>query len=463
MLVPNRRPIFLNRKHKTNAYRVVILLALIIVAGFFLRGYLKGSIKPILSQTPTPTRSVRSYALEGETQFTAGNLNAAIEAYRKALELAPDDASTWAELARIQTYSSSLITTDADKKVRMEEALLSIDKALELAPEESSVHAIKAFVLDWMANPGIVGDGWQGVLVKAEQEAVKALQLDNTNTLALAYYAEILSDQLKWLQADQYISQALEKDPALMDVHRIKGVVQESLGNYTQAIDEYKKAIEIMPNLTFLYLRVGANYRELASRSASPSTATMLYEQSLEYFAKAAQINAQLNVKDPIPYLSIAKSYSQMGEFFTAALNVKKALTFAPDNPDVYGQLGIVYFKSRNYEGAIPAFECALEGCTAEEACEARSCDSSTDTMVAVNGMPLTDNTVVYYFTYGSVLAGMHKKSAPTCDRAMQVLALIRSKYSSDNSVMPIVEASENICLSYGYQLVQLPVATPTP
>jgi len=150
-----------------------------------------------------------------------------------------------------------------------------------------------------------------------------------------------------------------------------------------------------------------------------------------------------------------------MGEFFTAALNVKKALSFAPDNPDIYGQLGIVYFKSRNYEGAIPAFKCALEGCTAQEACDARSCDSTTDTMAAVTGMPLTDNTVVYYFTYGSVLAGMHKKSAPTCDRAMPILAEIRAKYSTDENVMSIVEASENICLSYGYQLVK--AATPTP
>lgn len=461
MLVPNRKPIFLNRRRKNNIYRIVILLGLIIIAGFFLRGYFVGTIKPILVQTPTPTRSVNSYALEGETQFTAGSLAKAIEAYQKAAELNPTDANTWAELARIQTYSSSLITTDADKKVRMDEALASINKAVELAPDDSSVHAIKAFVLDWTANPGIAGDGWQGMLTKAEQEAVKALQIDNTNALALAYYAEILSDQAKWTQADDYIKQALSKDPSLMDAHRIDGVVQESLGNYTQAIDEYKKAIEIMPNLTFLYLRVGANYRELASRSNSPLTAKSLYESSLEYFAKAAQINTQLNVKDPIPYLSIAKSYSQMGEFFTAALNVKKALTFAPDNPDIYGQLGIVYFKSRNYEGAIPAFKCALLGCTAQEACDARSCNSDTDTMVPVAGMPLTGNTVVYYFTYGSVLSGMHKKSAPTCDQAMPILAQIRAKYATDNNVMSIVEASENICLSYGYKLTILPTPTP--
>ena len=73
-------------------------------------------------------------------------------------------------------------------------------------------------------------------------------------------------------------------------------------------------------------------------------------------------------MKDPAPYLSIARTYSQMGEYFAAARNAQKALEFEPDNPDLYGQLGIVYFKSRNYEGSIPALKCAIRGCEPEDA-----------------------------------------------------------------------------------------------
>ncbi len=76
---------------------------------------------------------------------------------------------------------------------------------------------------------------------EAESEAVLALQLDNTNTLALAYYAEILVDQTKWTQALQYIEQAVERDPSLMDVHRILAYTYETLGEYNLAIQEYKK------------------------------------------------------------------------------------------------------------------------------------------------------------------------------------------------------------------------------
>ena len=78
-----------------------------------------------------------------------------------------------------------------------------------------------------------------------------------------------------------------------------------------------------------------------------------MYEQSLEYFDKAVKINEQIGVKDPGPHLSIARTYSQLGEFFIAARNVQTALEYEPTNADIYGQLGVIYFRSRNYEGSI--------------------------------------------------------------------------------------------------------------
>jgi hypothetical protein len=135
-----------------------------------------------------------------------------------------------------------------------------------------------------------------------------------------------------------------------------------------------------------------------------------------------------------------------MGEFFIAALNVQVALDMTPANPDVYGQLGVIYHKSRNYEGAIPALQCAIDGCTAEESCEVRQCDPNIDPMVAIEGLPLTDNTIVYYFTYGSVLSGLHREGDDNCDRAVVVFDELRAKYADDETIMSIVRAGEEIC-----------------
>ena len=440
MLIPPRKPLFRKEHGISGPYRIVVLVLVIMLLLFVLRSVNSGAVQPFFMPTLTPTRSFSSYASEGETNFLAGDLNKAIEAYQQALRIDPLNVDLWSELARIQVYSSALLTTDADKRKRLEEAVASAEQAIQTQEENSTAYAVKAFSLDWLASAGVVKDESQSLLTQAEQAAVKALQLDNQNTLALAYYAEVLVDQQKWLQADQNIKEAVQRDPSLMDVHRINGYVQESLGNYSEAISEYKRAVEITPNMTFLYMSVGVNYRKLEQ-----------YDLALEYFAKAANINEQLGVFDPIPYLSIANTYVQMGEFFSAGLNARKGLSFRPSDPNVFAQLGIIYFKARNYEGAIPALKCALQGCTAEEACEVRQCDSATDPMSAIEGMPLSDNTVVYYFTYGSVLAGMHRESNGYCEEAMQILGMVRREFSNDDSVMQTVEESENICRYYGY------------
>ena len=443
-----RRAIF-RRRQQPNIYRMFLWVTLILGGFWLIRLFRQGEIKPLFLATPTPTRSATSYSLEGEAKFTAGEFAGAIQAFQEAVRVDPQDDTAWADLARIQTYSTALLTTDPERKSRLAEALASINQAVAIAPDSSHVHAVRAFVLDWNASPGLLDARQvQAFLTEAEQEAVRALQLDNSNTMALAYYSEILVDQQKWTQADQNIKQALQQDDTLMDVHRVHAYVLESLGQYNLAIDAYDRAITIAPNMTFLYLRAGANYRRLAFESPNEQVQRDLYEKSLEYFAKTAQINAQLEVEDPVPYLSISRTYSQMGEFFIAARNVQKALEFQPYNADIYGQLGVIYFKSRNYEGSIPSLKCAVRGCTAEESCDGRGGCGPNDEPSVVVGLDLSPNTVVYYYTYGSVLAALSRPQANYCGEALDVLQEVEASFGEDPDIAGIVAAGQEICSS---------------
>ena len=196
-----RGPIF-NRRPENNIYRI-FLYAVVILAGLWVYfGVSRGTIKTAGEPTPTSTRSAQSYGSEGDAQFTSGDLGAAITSYRNALKLDPNNAAIWTTLARIQTYNSSLKTTDEERRIALADAQKSIDQAKALAPDDSTVAATRAFVLDWNASPSISGDRSAGLLVEAEQEAVRALNLDNANTLALAYYAEILIDQQRITQGE---------------------------------------------------------------------------------------------------------------------------------------------------------------------------------------------------------------------------------------------------------------------
>jgi tetratricopeptide (TPR) repeat protein len=448
---PQRRIFF--KKPRTSIYRAFLWVFLIIAGIYILRSIDIGAMRSPFEPTPTPTRTSFSYALEGDALFTAGQLEDAITAYGQAVRTDPKAAEIWGKLARIQTYSSASMTTDEQRRTRLQDALTSARKAVELAPEDSTAHAILALVLDWNASPIYVGDRAQQYLAEAEQEAVRARTLDPTNTLALAFYAEILTDGQKLDQAQANIVQAVQNDPSLMDVHRVYAYVLESTGQYKKAIEEYDNAIAINPNLTFLMVRAGAIYRHLQD-----------YERSLQYFDRAAKLNEKLGIKDPTPNLSIAKTYSQQGEFFAAARNVLKALSYDQANPDTYGQLGIVFFKSRNYEGSILPLKCAVKGCTAQESCDARNgCDDKAGEFgVPVQGLALSPNSVVYYYTYGSVLSALSRPQQNYCPEAMDVFAQVRQAFGTDTNIMPIVQAGEAICQGLAEKPATPLLSTPT-
>ncbi len=65
-------------------------------------------------------------------------------------------------------------------------------------------------------------------------------------------------------------------------MYRVHGQFLESIGEYQLAIEAYQRALEVNPNLTFLYISVGQNYRTLGSKAPSVRSRTIYYEQAIE-------------------------------------------------------------------------------------------------------------------------------------------------------------------------------------
>ncbi len=430
-----KRPNFGRRGSGFNPYRIFTFLVLI-AAGLWLIFNVgtspEDAVKPFFLPTPTATRVAHSYILEAEAYFNAGKIDDpietdAIDAYRKALELEPENIRAWSELARLLTYSSSLLSTQQEKIARMEEAREASTRAIELAPDDSTAQAIHALTLDWSASVATDEVQREEWLVQAEQAAGFAYNLDPENYLALAFYAEVLLDQQKWDQASTHAREAVLRAPDVMDTHRVYATLLEAFGQYRVAIEEYEKAAAINPNLTFLHIRIGVIYRELR-----------VYDRALEYFEKAITINNSNGIQNPVPYIGIAKTYVRQGEFFIAIVNAEKALLLDPTNTDTYGQLGDIYTRARNYEGAMEVLKCAVRGCTAEE---------NEIGGVDVEGLPMTNITVAYYYArYGSVLAALSRPGANYCSDAMEVLSQVREAYPDDEILKGIVVENEAIC-----------------
>jgi tetratricopeptide (TPR) repeat protein len=432
---------------------------LVMAAGAFLFRIETGQVKPLFQPTPTPTRIPQSYIMEADAYFASGKIDDpnseddAIDTYRRALQEDPENARVWGQLARVLTYSSTLLTTNDQRRERLQEAREAADQAAELAPEDGNILAIRAFVYDWNASYASE-DTVQDDLTEALNSAVRAIQLDPNDGLALAFYAEVQLDQQKWDEAQKYAVQAVEMNPELMDTHRVYALLLESLGNYRQAIEEYETASSIAPNLTFLYIQIGINYRYLGLRSNYyPPNENPLYFQALEYFQKAAQINEQNGVKEPTPYIAIAKTYSQMGEFFAAANNAEKALSLNSTDATSYGELGIIYFKSRNYESSQGALKCAVEGCSANDNLVLNRLKKEKPYLgvepVAVQGLKLDRIEVAYYYAeYGQVLAYLSRTPPKEnfCAEAYTVLQQVRNFEDVDSVLLQIATESEGIC-----------------
>jgi tetratricopeptide (TPR) repeat protein len=462
MKVTRRRALFYRRR-TSNLYRL-FGLAVFILAGTWLVTHLwTGDVRNPFSPTPTSTRTIKSWVLEGETSFNAGDLPAAITAYQEATRVDSNNAEALAELARIQAYSSRLLSNDSDRLTRLTEALQSADQAKALAPEDSNVLAIRAFVLDWNADPALddlrTGNRKAAkLIIEADQEALRAISSNGQNPLALAFYAEILVDEQKWTQAGQYIQNAIGIGSQLMDVHRVYGYYLESNKNRNQAIEEYQKALAINPNLTFLYISIGLNYRTLALDSPRGAQQTELYNQALANFAKAVSLNEQLSILDPTPYIAIAKTYAQEGEFFAAALNAQKAVEIDPTNADLYGQLGNIYKRGRNYETAILALRCAVSGCKPAESCTARNLSSDCGG-ATVQPLLLNPNSATYYLDLGSLLAAFSPITPSNCVEAVDVLTRVKNAYP-DN---PIIVRNADDGLSICANVTAAQTQTPTP
>src|SRR3990170_6171230 len=122
-----------------NPWRVLAYAALITVGLALVWLRETGRVRPLFLPAYTPTRTAQSFAEQGRAYFSAGNLAQSIEAYQAAAALEPENGLLWAELARIQTYSSALMTTAEDGRGGGEEGRASTDRGAAAAPGDRFV------------------------------------------------------------------------------------------------------------------------------------------------------------------------------------------------------------------------------------------------------------------------------------------------------------------------------------
>ncbi len=458
--MPPKRFLFHHERRRSNPVHILLLMFFLICGLLVNQALVRRDITPLFEPTPTATRIANSFILEARAHFDAGNLEAAIQAFEQALQVDPNNGELYAEQARVLTYSSEMVTTESEREDRLKQAESVARKGVALSPDDSTVHAVLAFTLDWyatyMRDTLLLEKEGKEKLLDADQEIAKATALDQTNLTAQIYYSEIMINSGRYVQADESLQALLARAPDSWEAHRVNGLYLETQAEYVQSIDEFKTASRLAPKMTFLLIKLGQASRQYAMRLKAGAEQDGYFQNALDYFDAAANLNEQLGIQDPYPYLGIGYTYAQLGEFFIASRNMSHALSFNPKSPKVYGDLGMVARQGKNYELAVNALKCAVEGCDEATSCRVRECDEETDEPIVIQGMSLNMVTVSYYFTYAALLSGMYIPNDPKrvdyCDTALKVIGEVRAvpQFNNEPVYDNIMKESENICASYG-------------
>ena len=177
-----------------------------------------------------------------------------------------------------------------------------------------------------------------------------------------------------------FINTALS-DSSPVEKHYKDATAYHDLGEFEQAISEYRKAITLNPNSPIIYNKLGVAYSELKQYDAaldvyqkalalSPMTAELHYNvglvhlkqgdlpRALEAFKRAITLDREWEDA----YTGLGEVYLKQGDLGQAAHAYRQATRLNPNgNPNAILGLGKTYVKQGHLDDAITAVEKAIE------------------------------------------------------------------------------------------------------
>jgi len=180
---------------------------------------------------------------------------------------------------------------------------------------------------------------------KIEEKEDSSLTAQEYYQVALdAYYKNKFNTALNEIENSIKLSD--NDSDELLNSFVLKGAVLDALKEYNQAIEAYKKAIEINPKKNEFYYNIGIAYGNKGE-----------YDQAIEAYKKAIEINPKMDEA----YNNMGNAYYNKGEYDQAIEAYKKAIEINPKKDEAYYNLGIAYGNKGEYDQEIEAYKKAIE------------------------------------------------------------------------------------------------------
>ncbi|MFL5500622.1 MAG: protein kinase domain-containing protein [Gemmatimonadaceae bacterium] len=238
-------------------------------------------------------------------QHRRKSLEYAVEMYEKAIEIDPDYALAYAEIA----IASSLLYTWFDsRELNLLQADITSRKALDLAPQLAEAHLARGLAL-WLSERG----------EEAETEYETATKLDNKLFEAFYFYGRMRRAQGHHTEAIALLSRAAQLRPEDFQAPAFLGGEYAALGMRVEAAAARRRAVKLIEQ------RLNLNPDDARAYNLGATTLAKIGNEprALEFATRSLAIDPE----DPMMLYNVACLYSLIGKPQDALAHLEKAIS----------------------------------------------------------------------------------------------------------------------------------------
>ena len=247
----------------------------------------------------------------------------AIEHYKKALELSPNNASALSNLG------SSLNSIGHNQ-----EAFSAFQKAIKIDPNES---------IAWYNAANTLCDTgeYEGSLSYYE----RSIKLNPQYYPALINYGKALFELKRYSESLTFYDKALSINQDSLDCLINKGAALKELTRYDEAIAHYDKALSLKPDYAEVWCNKGVALNGLKC-----------YDEAIAHFDKALSLKPDYVEV----YCNKGIAIYELKRIDEAITNFDKALSLKPDYAEAWSNKGATLNGLKRYDEAVVHYEKAL-------------------------------------------------------------------------------------------------------
>ncbi len=253
------------------------------------------------------------YALYGlgRTQLRMLQFSAAIENLKKAISLDSNFAPAYVALAQAYTDRYTYAEDKGSAAIFLDQALLILDDARRVDPNYYPIYNQRGLVYQY-----------KGDLSKAEAAFKKALELEPGDPVVHYNLAQVYLSQGKLDEALDMLQQGVTLDPQSVQLQLLYGKALAVKGDLAKAEEAFKKGADLDPLNAGAWLSLGQVY---------------YLEKKFEGATKALHTSIELDpLSYPEAYFYLGRAYLDLGKKEEARSNFGKAVKLAPENADYH-------------------------------------------------------------------------------------------------------------------------------